>query len=60
MVNTISFSTASLFALAFVSNVAALPTNDLPEVIPGPGLPTLGELGLTSDELFKGFSKLCT
>lgn len=55
------FSTFSVLAVAFagltaLSNVAAVPASGpakvYPEVVPGPGLPTLAELGLTSEQLY--------
>lgn len=44
---------AALCALSLISSVAALPRPVKPfaDVIPGPGLPTLAELGLTSEQL---------
>ena len=52
---------SSLFVVAFaglasLSGVAAVPTSEAtqahPEVIPGPGLPSLAELGITSEQLY--------
>ncbi|KAJ7320957.1 hypothetical protein DFH08DRAFT_970263 [Mycena albidolilacea] len=43
-------------SVSVVSIVSAIPTvtdSDFPEVIPGPGLPSLASLGLTSEELYK-------
>ena len=37
-----------------LQQVAAQPSSVVPEVIPGPGLPSLAELGLTSAELYDG------
>lgn len=50
-----SFLTAIVLGLlASVTNVAALPNApNVVEVIPGPGLPSLASLGLTSADLFK-------
>ncbi|CAA7266214.1 unnamed protein product [Cyclocybe aegerita] len=49
-----SLTAAFLCVLASLGNVAALPTADnAVEVIPGPGLPSLVSLGLTSADLFK-------
>ncbi|KAJ7926811.1 hypothetical protein B0H13DRAFT_1599282, partial [Mycena leptocephala] len=41
--------------ISIVSLVSAIPTatSDFPEVIPGPGFPSLVSLGLTSEELYK-------
>ena len=50
-----SVSLVLIVALASVHTTLALPTAEsvYPEVIPGPGLPTLAELGLTSAELYQ-------
>ncbi|KAJ7871049.1 hypothetical protein B0H13DRAFT_2350115 [Mycena leptocephala] len=43
-------------SVSVVSLVSAIPTTtdtDFPEVIPGPGLPSLASLGLTSEELYR-------
>jgi hypothetical protein len=54
MPRSLSLSTLLLVALAFASNVAAVPTAETyPEVIPGPGIPSLASLGLTSADLYK-------
>ncbi|CAA7266216.1 unnamed protein product [Cyclocybe aegerita] len=59
MIKLGSLSAALLCALASLSNVAALPTADnAVEVIPGPGLPSLASLGLTSADLFKKVPKI--
>ena len=49
-----SFATILSVALAFASTSAALPTAEVEAVavIPGPGLPSLEELGLTSADLY--------
>lgn len=64
------FASPSLVALALaafaavntVAIPAAEPRKEYPEVVPGPGLPTLAELGLTSEELYTMAPKLgkCT
>lgn len=45
----------SVFALAMgaFQGVAALPVTDYPEIIPGPGMPSLTSLNLTSADLHK-------
>ncbi|KAJ3507215.1 hypothetical protein NLJ89_g6434 [Agrocybe chaxingu] len=54
MIKLGSLSAVLLCVLASLSNVAALPTaENAVEVIPGPGLPSLASLGLTSADLFK-------
>jgi hypothetical protein len=53
-----SFVPALCIVLGLISNVAALPAADVetrtdyPTVVPGPGLPSLESLGLTSAELY--------
>lgn len=42
---------ATLLAIAF-TQVAAVPATTYPEVVPGPGMPSLEELGLTSEQLY--------
>lgn len=44
-----------ILALASFNVVAGAAINSVknPEVIPGPGLPSLKELGITSDDLYK-------
>ena len=49
--------TLAILALSSLNNVAALmpanePSKGYPDVIPGPGLPSLEELGLTSEKLY--------
>lgn len=54
-----SFVPALCIALSLISNVAALPAADIetrtdyPTVIPGPGLPSIESLGLTSAEYYR-------
>ena len=46
----------SFFLLAFAVCVSAKPLSDVPatkKLIPGPGLPTLEELGITIEDLAK-------
>lgn len=53
--------TSLVQAVAFVQAAVAMPTNeiaavvarDYPEVVPGPGLPSLASLNLTSAELYE-------
>ncbi|KAF9564236.1 hypothetical protein CPC08DRAFT_705406 [Agrocybe pediades] len=45
--------TAILFCAAMVVQVSAVPTADTVEIIPGPGVPSLQSLGLTSAEIFR-------
>lgn len=56
MFSTSSLVTLALVGIAATNSVAAVPTAEpvkvYPEVIPGPGLPTLAELGLTSEQLY--------
>ena len=53
-----SFVPALCIVVGLISNVAALPAADVeartdyPTVIPGPGLPSLESLGLTSADLY--------
>lgn len=48
------FFIASLLGLASLQGVMAAPAAEVyPEVIPGPGLPSLAELGLTSAQLYE-------
>ncbi|KIM21872.1 hypothetical protein M408DRAFT_333198 [Serendipita vermifera MAFF 305830] len=51
-----SISAIVLCALATLSSVSAVPTpdDDYPEVVPGPGMPSLASLGLTSKDLYEG------
>lgn len=44
----------SLLALTMSTHVTAVPAKEAtyPEVIPGPGMPSLEELGLTSEQLY--------
>jgi hypothetical protein len=53
-----SLSTVFLCVLASLCSVSGLPAPnafpDVPEVIPGPGLPSLESLGLTSRDLYLG------
>jgi hypothetical protein len=57
--NSASLSAVVLLALASVGSVAAVPSPpDYPEVIPGPGLPSLASLGLTSKDLYEGTGPL--
>lgn len=46
---------AFILALTTLKTAAALPTSEqvYPEVIPGPGLPSLASLNLTSAELYQ-------
>lgn len=49
MVKITALSAVLLYGITSFSNAAALPTEHcVEEVIPGPGMPTLAELGLTS------------
>lgn len=53
--NITSLCAVVLLALASISRVAAVPSpSEYPEVIPGPGLPSLASLGLTSKDLYEG------
>lgn len=53
--NAASLSTIVLCALASLGSVAAAPSPfEYPEVVPGPGLPSLASLGITSKDLFEG------
>jgi hypothetical protein len=48
------FFISSLLGLASLQGVMAAPAPEVsPEVIPGPGLPSLAELGLTSAQLYE-------
>jgi hypothetical protein len=48
------FFISSILGLASLQGVMAAPTAEVyPEVIPGPGLPSLAELGLTSAQLYQ-------
>ncbi|KAJ6568734.1 hypothetical protein B0H19DRAFT_1065542 [Mycena capillaripes] len=52
-IGTTFFLKLAAFAACAVSLANAVPTDpDVPEVIPGPGLPSLASLGLTSAELY--------
>ena len=44
----------SVFLLLLISVRVIAAEYPVPEVIPGPGLPSLSELGLTSAELYEG------
>lgn len=49
-----NFFISSIFGLASLQGVMAAPAAQVyPEVIPGPGLPSLAELGLTSAQLYQ-------
>jgi hypothetical protein len=51
MISSFKYLATALAALALVG---AMPTEeDCPEVVPGPGLPSLESLGLTSADLYK-------
>lgn len=53
--NIVALSAIALIALTTAGGVAAVPSPfDYPEVIPGPGLPSLASLGLTSKQLYEG------
>ncbi len=47
------FLISFLFGLASTQAAAATPFKAYPEVIPGPGLPSLAELNLTSAQLYE-------
>ena len=55
-----SLSALFLYALASFGTVSGMPalssSADFPEVIPGPGMPSLKSLGLTSADLYLGNS----
>jgi len=46
-------SISLIAACAFAVSGEAVPTSDYPEVIPGPGLPSLESIGLTSKMLYE-------
>lgn len=55
MSSTATYFTAILAALAILNPIAAMPQakrTTFPELIPGPGLPSLASLGLTSADLY--------
>lgn len=53
MLSKISFSAVVLCAIILLAGVSAVPAPDeYPEVIPGPGMPSLESLGLTSKDLY--------
>jgi hypothetical protein len=47
----------SVFLLLLISVRVIAAEYPVPEVIPGPGLPSLSELGLTSKELYGDYSE---
>ena len=61
-----SYKQASAFLLALATTASAAPTvadvrSELPEIIPGPGLPSLESLGLNSTYLYSlGKPENCT
>ena len=59
IMNAISVASVLLPLSIYAVAMPATPQQAFPVVKPGPGLPSLGSLNLTSAQLYQGYSKIC-